>query len=115
MNKTQPFTELQQVVPIANRTAIQIVKNSNQLFQQLVSQYQQAYNNVWNNPGATPDTIVAALGTNAQKIFMASAGLAAYLNSLGAGVVATMPSGWNYVANTDGSVTLTVAAPAPAK
>ena len=77
------------------------------LFNQLVRQYTNEYNQVWNNSAATPDLIVTAMGTNAQTVFALSAGLAAYLTQAGATVPTTMPSTWNYTANPDGSVTLT--------
>ncbi len=84
-----------------------ILISSNNLYQQMISTYNDLYNRVWANPNATPDLIVAAMGANAVQVFNTSASLATYLNSLGAGVVATMPSGWDYTANADGSVTLT--------
>ena len=91
--------------------ANKVIQQGNQLYTTLVSQYMQSYNLVWDNSQATPDKIVAAMGTNANAIFIASAGLAAYLVSLGASVPLTMPkkadgTAWNYVANSDGSVTL---------
>lgn len=111
---TVPFNPVVPPVAPAMQTANQIIQSGNQLFQQMVRSYTQAYNQVWNNPQATPVAIVAALGTNAQRVFALSAGLAAYL--VGAGAVdstgrptipTTMPAGFNYQANSDGSVTLT--------
>lgn len=37
-------------------------------YEKLVVDYKGQYNNVWNNPRATPDLIVAAMGTKAQKL-----------------------------------------------
>ena len=64
--------------------AQQVIQQGNMLFSQLVRSFQQAYNQVWKNREATPDAVVAAMGTNALNVFTASAGLAGYLNSLGA-------------------------------
>ena len=82
----------------------------NQLFNQMVKSYMVAFNLVWNNPNATPDKVVTAMGVDAQKVFALSGALATYLVNAGAtGIPTTMPTGWNYVANNDGSVTLTKA------
>jgi hypothetical protein len=86
-------------------------------FEQAVSNYNTAYNLVWNNPSATADIIVTAMGTQAQYIFTASAATATYLNSVGANVVTSSPQDsngnyqWNFTMNADGSITL---APNPA-
>ena len=96
-----PPTDAQKAAMVAER----VINTSGQLFNQLVDQYNRQYNEVWKHPH--PELVVAGMGTKAQLIFAASGGLAAYLNSLGAGVVATMPNIWDYVANEDGSVTLT--------
>jgi hypothetical protein len=100
--------------PIINITpevaaAATIVNDSNRIRALLVQVFRKNFNLVWNNPLATPDNVVAALGTNAAKIFMASAGLAAYLNALDPTLklAEAMPSTWTFHANEDGSATLT--------
>jgi hypothetical protein len=99
-----PITPVSPPLDAANR----VKTSGNQLYKQMVNVYTSHYNLVWNNPKATPDKIVSAMGTDAQKIFAASAGLAQYLVALGVtGIQTTMPSGWTYTANADGSVTLT--------
>ena len=116
-NNQLPFTPNVNPVPVAQTIANQIIMSGNQLYQQMLRQYTNSYNQVWDNPMATPDVIVAAMGTNAQKVFTLAAGMAAYLVSAGAVdstgapiIPVTMPSGWNYQANSDGSVTLTKSA-----
>ena len=95
------------IVSPAQMAANQILRFGNQTVKQLTQFYTANYNAVWANPNATPPEVVTAMGTNAVKVFEASGSLAIFLNSLGADVVATMPTGWNFVANEDGSVTLT--------
>lgn len=110
----QPFTPVVTPMPVAQTAANMLLSAGNQLYQQMLRQYISSYNRVWHNPLATPDAIVAAMGTNANFLFTLSAGMAAYLVSAGAvdsdgipTIPVTMPSGWNYQANPDGSVTLT--------
>jgi aminoglycoside phosphotransferase len=89
-----------------------IIAAGNQLFNQFVQTYLRSYNLVWNNPAATADLVVAAMGTQAENIFAKSAAAAAYLNAQGASVPATSPvdaSGnhqWLFTTNSDGSMTL---------
>jgi hypothetical protein len=104
------FTDI--VIPPAAPAVVAaatLVQNSNQLYAQLTDSFWTNYNLVWNNPYATPDLVVTALGVNGQMVFMASAGLADYMNAMGADpqLPNTLPPGWNYQANADGSVTLT--------
>lgn len=62
--------------------------------------------NVWQNPAATPQQMVAAMGTRAATIFAASAASAQVI-SLADGVeFKVMPDGWGFQANPDGTVTL---------
>ena len=76
----------------------------------LKANYLQSYNSVWNNPDATPDKIVAAFGTSAVELFTISAATAQLLYACGiTDIPLTMPSGWNFQANQDGSITLTPA------
>ena len=77
------------------------------LYNQMLPKYNLAYNLVWNNPKVTADKVIGAMGTDAQTLFAVSAGLAEILTACGANVNTTMPSGWTFTANADGSVTLT--------
>ncbi len=89
-----------------------VARGAAAMFRQLVQQYQRHYANVWNNKSAAPDKIVAAMGTQAQQIFAASAALGSFLTGLGATVPTAIPAGWNLTENADGSITLAKAAPA---
>ena len=108
-----PFNILAPLDP-ATIAANQVKLSGNQLFKTMLNVYTNNFNAVWNNPNATPDKVVSAFGTEAQKVFALSAGLAAYLVSAGAvdgsgnpTIPTTMPAGWNYSANADGSIVLT--------
>ncbi len=92
----------------ARVAAGQIVQSANFLWNQLPQKYLSAYKALWNNPEATPQQVVAALGTQAAMIFTRSAELAAFLTAAGVTRIPTgVPAGWSYAANPDGSVTLT--------
>lgn len=97
-------------LPPAQQAANQVIVNGNQLYDFLISQYVATYNLVWNDPN--PDQVVAAMGTNAVKIFTASAAIAVCLVSLGASVPTTTPQDsagnakWLVTANPDGSMSL---------
>lgn len=60
-------------VPPEQLAAQSVVDNANSLLAMLTNRYQSAYNRVWNNKAATPDNIIAAMGTQAQAIFTHSA------------------------------------------
>jgi hypothetical protein len=102
---SNPFNN--QPISAHDRAAAQVLGLSNQMYNQMVRKYTKAYDLVWNNPNATPDKIVASMGTNAVKIFESSAAMGQLLKNAGADVPTTMPTGWNFQANPDGSVTLT--------
>ena len=107
-----PFVQVFPAPPPAPQVAAaQLIYDSNELFQKLIESFNDNYNLVWNNPSATPPEVVTALGVNGLLVFEASAGLATYLNSLGASpaLPTSIPTGWNFQANPDGSVTLTAA------
>ncbi len=91
-----------------------MMQHLNEELSRMVANYMTHYNAVWKNPAATPDKIVAAFGSQGQALFAKAAATAAYLVAMGAvdatgkpTIPTTMPTGWNYVANADGSVTLT--------
>ena len=88
--------------------ANQIKQAGNLLFQSMVRTYIGNFRQVWNNPLVTPPQIVAAMGADAVKLFTLSAGLAQLLAAAGAtDIPMTMPTGWSFAANPDGSATLT--------
>ena len=99
-----------------------ILRNGNSRLRRMVDEYVQDYNNVWANKSATPDKIIAALGTQGQAVFTKAAATAQYLVAMGAvdqtgkptipttsPVDATGKCVWNITDNADGSVTLTKA------
>ncbi len=101
-----PFSVASPTPDVAAATQVKVA--GNQLFQMMLRSYQGSYNLVWTNPNATPDKIVTAMGTDAVKLFTLSAALAQLLTSAGAtGIPLTMPAGWTFTANDDGSATLT--------
>ena len=92
--------------PTAEQLVVdQLLASGDALFAQMLETYTTNYDAVWLNPH--PDRVVAAMGTNAAKVFRLSAALGAYLTAAGATVIPlTMPPGWNYQENADGSVAL---------
>ena len=80
-----------------------VIQASRVHFKQLVSQYLSHYNRVWNNPYATPDKVIASMGTNAAALFAISADTAALINKHGANVQPGIPTGWQVNFNADGS------------
>ena len=96
-------------VPVASdaRVANQLIGSANQLTQTMLNAYLSGYNQMWNNTNATPDKIVAALGTNAVKLFTAADALATFLVAEGVtGLSTGIPIGWTFTANADGSATV---------
>ena len=92
----------------AQDVANKVVGGAMQLRMIMKQQYLQAYNKVWNNKNATPDQVVAQMGSNAQAVFALSAQLASLLVAAGvSGIPTAMPTGWNYTAGASGTVTLT--------
>ena len=71
--------------------------------------YRTSYNDIWNNPAATPDLVVAALGTQAQAIIAAGDVIANMLIAKGINVPHGYAAGWTGTNNPDGSITLTQA------
>jgi hypothetical protein len=91
--------------------ATRIVSSANQLNKAMTANYVSSYNAVWHNPTATPEQVVAALGTNAAKVFQLSVALCTLLVQAGATDIPTsVPTGWTYVVNADGTVVLTAPA-----
>jgi len=94
-------------LPSATRAANAIKGEANRLSSFCLDSFTRAYRLLWENTTAPPDAIVAAMNTEAVKLFTASAELAQLLIALGASVAPGMPAGWTFTANADGSATLT--------
>ena len=77
---SSPFTPPNSL-PAAQSAANQVVNLISATFGVRVRNFQTAYNLVWNNKNATPDQVVAAMGTQALAIFTARATEATLLNS----------------------------------
>lgn len=101
------FTPIIPTPTTAQQVADSVLSSSDDLYTQMLETYTANYAAVWLNPH--PDQVVAAMGTNAAKLFKLSAALGAYLAAAGAQVPLTMPKGWNYEEDTDGTVVLTPA------
>jgi hypothetical protein len=75
------------------------------------------YNLIWKNPKATPQEVIAALGTNAAAIFglanlnISTVSSAATLGGAAAPAIPSIPAGWTLTPNSDGSITPTYVAP----
>ena len=88
------------------QAAQQVGAGGNRLFDLIRASYLRNYQTVWANPAATPDKIIAALGTQAAAVFTHAEALADLLNGIIAGTVPTgYPTGWTVTFNTDGSAT----------
>jgi hypothetical protein len=107
-------------MPVLNPTPAQVAAQQVQNlslsgFRNLQQFGQQGFNLIWNNKNATPQEVIAALGTNAAAVF----GLATLNNStiasaatIGGAPAPTMPSipaGYTVTFNADGSATVTQA------
>jgi len=110
MNTFNPFPTAPAVVSPAQQAANQVFASGRQLANLMVNTYVNSYRAVWNNPNATPQQVIAAMGTGAAAVFAHSAAIAAFLVSQGApGIPTTAPTGWTVVSNSDGTVTATQA------
>ena len=74
--------------------ANQVLSSGKQTAQLLLNTYQMSYNLVWNNKNASPDKVIAALGTSAVAVFAHAAATATFLTSLGAYRLPDRDSGW---------------------
>lgn len=84
----------------------------------------QGWKNVWENPRATPQEIMAALGQNAVKVLTASTVDAGWFTALASATgkpvsdfinpkYLAVKEGWVITPNVDGSVTVTPPTPTP--
>ena len=92
------------VAPEAKAASLVLLAGQ-QMAHVMLTNYQMAYDTVWNNRLATPDKVVAALGTNAKAVFEHSAALVAFLTGLGLiGFPVAIPAGWTLTVHEDGSM-----------
>lgn len=105
-----PFQPPVQLTP-AQQAANTVVQIISQTFQIRVQNFKRASSAVWNNPNATPMDVVAAMGTQAVAIFTASGQEATLLNMFlpSLNLPTTIPAGFAFVSNPDGSAVLTKA------
>ena len=87
------------------KAAKMVLTLGQQSAQALLNAYTVSYDAVWNNPAATPDKVVAALGVSAKAVFEHSVALAMFLASLGASVPTEAPKEWKVTFAADGSAT----------
>ncbi len=95
--------------------AQQILRQARSMFQLLLTHHKQGYRLVWNNLRATPEEVIAALGTDAAEVFALSSQLGTLLASavgndmkkiIENGIPTGVPEGYSYKANEDGTITL---------
>lgn len=82
-------------------------KGINTNFNQLVSQFNNLFNQVWNNHTLTPQQVFDAFGTNAAVLVSVSYNTGILLNALSPGVVNSNPP-HSLTINSDGTVTVGV-------
>jgi hypothetical protein len=97
----------------AQLAAAQLTNIIKQAFFMLGQSGNSGYNLIWKNPKATPQEVIAALGTNALLIFqLANLNIqtvtqAATLAGTTPPVIPSVPDGWTLTPNSDGSMTVT--------
>jgi hypothetical protein len=94
----------------AQKIVGQIDQQANGLMALLKMQLARLQTDVWNNPDATPDQIVATMGTGAAAHFNAATALQTLLNTIAPGVNTFTPPRAVTI-NADGTVTLAAAPP----
>lgn len=86
-----------------------ILSNTTGLGNNLIQQYQNIYNAIWNPPannnGITTVSLISALGTNAASVLAFLTAMPALITA-GGGTVPTVTGAQQYTANSDGTVTL---------
>ena len=71
----------------AVRAANQIKRNTARLAESIKRDWEQSYDLLWHNPRATPEEVLAELGTDAAELFELSAQTVAYMLSILTGVM----------------------------
>ncbi len=100
----------------AENIANNLTRNMEMSLRQRIMFRQQSWRSVWENTLATPDEILAALGTNAVKVLTASTIDAEWFVSLAAAMgisvntiidpkFLAIKAGWTLTPNNDGTVT----------
>jgi hypothetical protein len=106
-NRTDP------VAP-ATRIATRIINQTAQAATQLVRQWEQGFDALWNNPNATPAEILVEMGTDAAEVFQLSTATAQLMAAI---LPDTLPDDWARIqaklaakpavtAHEDGTVTI---------
>ena len=98
------------------RTATRLSQRLTNGNAQLLMNFRSVYNEVWKNPdGLTPQQVSDALGTKADNLFVIAGTMANALYQIdpaGLGSMVGPPAGYTITGNADGTVTITLAAPA---
>ena len=102
-----PFSPIEIAPEVA--AAGSIKQNANQLFGVMRQTFTGSYNLVWNNPNATPEAVVTALGPDADRIFESSSLTASLLNFVSGTTdyQTAMPSTYSYTSLGSGYAKLT--------
>jgi hypothetical protein len=113
-----PIATAKTETPVApdKQAAQQILRQARSLFQLILSHHKQGFRQVWDNPRATPEEVVAALGTDAAEVFALSGQLSTLLAAavgndmkkiIELGIPVGVPENYTYKVNEDGTLTLT--------
>src|SRR5450759_617570 len=101
------------VATTAGQVAANLRAGCTAFFKYAKAMYVSQYRQFWNTPNVTPEENAAALATDAAALFARSAQLAQLLADSApspaslAGVPMSVPDGFGYMANQDGTVTIT--------
>lgn len=66
----------------AQRAATQIKRGTARLAQTLLREWERGFDMVWNNPNATPDKVLEAIGTDAAETFELSAATVQFMAAI---------------------------------
>ena len=113
-----PIATAKTETPVApdKQAAQQILRQARSLLQLILSHHKQGFRQVWDNPRATPEEVVAALGTDAAEVFALSGQLSTLLAAavgndmkkiIELGIPVGVPENYTYKVNEDGTLTLT--------
>lgn len=106
-NRTDP------VAP-AQRIATRIVNQTARAATMLIQQWEQGFDALWNNPQATPEEILAEMGTDAAEVFELSTAMIGLMSNI---LPSKLPDEWTRIqakiaakpattVNEDGTVTI---------
>ena len=93
---------------IAARIAKELIRVPKQSLSEEFAKWRASMVKLWKNPEATPEAILAAIGTDAAELFILSGAKVAFFESVKPGCTAEV-SAWMtpFEMNEDGTVTLT--------